>query len=175
MNVRNIFGILLVIIITSCNELGSSDDLSKSTISNQDSKFDLPELETNDNPFVIDFPNHPKTGKKYKFLGSKDSVDYVLLVDRTDDSTIVFQTANNIGSTKLYRGTALFNKAIGTINEKSIVTGNIYRAYEFIEVLDSISYQIRIGIDSIGSGERMLVRLIKSNGDKITIDLNMAN
>ena len=164
---RIILGILLIIIITGCNVNGKSNDEFENIIAS-------PHTDSI-SPFIIGFPKHPKIGEGAKFLWVKDSIHYVLIVERTDDSTINFRTDSDLENTEMYYGTALLNKEVGTIQEKSIITGNLYRSYEFIEVKDSVCYKIRLGIDSIGSEDRMLVRFIKIDDNIIAIDVNETN
>ena len=65
-------------------------------------------------------------------------------------------------------------KANQTI-EKSILTNNSYKATEFINQKDDCSYKIRIGMDSIGSGDRLLLRFLKECNNKQITDISLVN
>ncbi len=173
--------VLLVFLITSCNQdLDNRDNSVHDTIehikdSNSVSNIHNQKSEKVKSTEKVESPKHPKINKDYKFLGFKDSVHYVLILKRTNDTTLVFRTDSDIKGTKMHYGTAVLNKTIKAKIEKSILTGNEYKAFEFIEVLNNISYKIRIGIDSISSGDRLLVRLLETKDDKVITNLNMTN
>jgi len=169
--------ILLTLLITSCSH-DISNKINESHITKKVNKVNsvqnLKKVQ-DDTILKIELPKYPKLNKDYKFLGFKDSIHYVLILKRTNDTTLVFRTDNDAKGTNMHFGTAILNKTIKAQTEKSSVSGILYKAYEFIEVLNNCSYKIRIGIDSINSGNRLLVRLTETKGDKILTDLNMAN
>ncbi|WP_338812539.1 hypothetical protein V9L05_14200 [Bernardetia sp. Wsw4-3y2] len=173
--------ILFLTIILGCNEVASDDNKSTSTTENKKtdsiSNSIIQDNSTSQNLKFIDkvFPKHPTINEGYKFLEVKDSINYFLLLERTNDSTIVFRTDSDLKNAEMHYGIALLNQQMNPKKEKSILTGNTYTAYEFIEELDSVTYRIRVGIDSIGSGDRVLVRLIKNEANHIITDVNMAN
>ncbi len=175
--------VLFLTIILGCNEVASNDNKSTSTIGNKEadsifiSNSIIQDNSTSQNLKFIDkvFPKHPTINEGYKFIEVKDSINYFLLLERTNDSTVVFRTDSDLENAKMHYGIALLNQQMNPKKEKSILTGNIYTAYEFIEELDSVTYRIRVGIDSIGSGDRVLVRLIKNEANHIITDINMAN
>ncbi|MFT7155062.1 MAG: hypothetical protein ACI8Q1_000062 [Parvicella sp.] len=123
----------------------------------------------------ITSPKYPKTGKEFKFITKKDSVHYILILQRTNDSTITFRSDDDLMAKGMHYGIAELNNKLGVNYENSVLTGYKYKTYEFIETLNTISYQIRIGVDSVGSGDRLLVRFIKSYKNDIIFDLNMSN
>ena len=171
----------MISLITGCTQDVENKNVSnhitvdEKKSSNSDSSIHNQKIVQVDTIVKIEQPKHPKLNKDYKFLGFKDSVHHVLILKRTNDTTLVFRTDNDRNGSEMHYGTAILNKAIKAKIEKSAVTGNDYKAYEFTEILNNISYKIRIGIDSIGSGNRLLVRLIAIKDDKVTTDLNMAN
>jgi len=173
--------ILLTFLIMSCTpDVENKNDSNHITIeeekvNNLDSSIHNQKIVQVDTTSKIELPKHLKLNKEYKFLGLKDSVHYVLILKRTNDTTLVFRTDNDSKGSEMHYGKALLNKTIKAKIEKSVVTGNEYKAYEFTEALYNISCKIRIGIDSIGSGDRLLVRLIETKENIVTTDLNMAN
>ena len=173
--------ILLIFLITSCTQdidnKGDSSHIAidEKKVNNSVSSIQNQKIVQVDTIVKIELHKHPKLNKDYKFLGLKDSVHYVLILKRTNDTTLVFRTNNDKNGTEMHYGTAFLNKTIKAKIEKSAVTGNEYKANEFVEVMNNMSYKIRIGIDSIGSGDRLLVRFIETKDDKVTTDLNMAN
>lgn len=179
MNFKPILIILLIFLITSCTQsIDNKGDSSHIVIDEKKVNNLVSNIQNQkivDTIVKIELPKHPKLNKEYKFLGFKDSVHHVLILKRTNDTTLYFQTDNDTNTTGMHYGTALLNRTIKAQIEKSAITGNEYKAYEFIEALNNISYKIRIGIDSIGSGNRLLVRFIETKDDKVTTDLNMAN
>jgi hypothetical protein len=163
--------ILSLVIITSCDQVSKIDTSEPYPIkSNKDVVLDL---KTN----YSCIPLYPKVNQGYKFIGKMDSIHSVLVIKRINDSIIKFRTDNNSHNKKGYlkNGTAILNNKNGFIMEKSIVTNNLYKAYQFEQLIDSIKYEIRIGIDSIGSGKRLLVHFIVKKNNEIITDINMSN
>jgi len=169
--------ILFLSFLMGCNEVVNNGSKLDSTNNIQEDDKGLLSESDNQNLTIFDKRSlkYLPLSQWYKFVGVKDSIHYVLMLKRTSDTTIVYQTDSDSHNAEMHFGTATLHKGEEVRNEKSVVTGNIYEAYEFLEELDSFSYRIRVGIDSIGSGDRLLVRLIKNEAELITLDLNMAN
>ncbi|WP_298510052.1 hypothetical protein [uncultured Kordia sp.] len=127
--------------------------------------------------FKAYYPKYPKIGKAYKFLGRKDSINYAVIIQRLDSSRIEFLTDNTKHNNKAHKGIAVISKQKKGyyLNEKSMLNNNSYKAAEFIEQKDSSMLIIRVGIDSIGSGDRLLLRLLKKHKNKIITDVKFAN
>lgn len=169
--------ILFLILILGCNEVTNNSNKPESTAGNQEVDSIPISKDISKYAKFIDktFPKYPIINEGYKFLAVKDSINYFLFLRRTNDSTIVFRIDSDLRNTEMHYGITLLNQQMNPKNERSILTGNTYIAHEFIEELDSTIYRIRIGVDSIGSGDRLLVRLIKNESNNTITDLNMAN
>jgi len=175
---KAIYIIIYFIVFTSCQEKAkkktnefSKKDKKCSFIPNEIEKS-LP-LDTTQ---IITFPKYPFIGKEYKFLHLVDSVHYVLILKRINDSTIHYRTDNDLNQQDMRYGKANWNQKKNAIfKEISSVSSRLYNAYEFLENTDSITSKLRIGIDSIGSGDRLLIRYIESINDSIITDINMSN
>ena len=175
MIIKTNFFLFILTLFISCKDTGIEAVKLEAKVEVLDSLSFSKNLNKGVDTTVAIIPKYPRIDKGYKFLGVKDSIHYVLILNRIDNTTVEFQADNDHNNSPMYYGTASLNKEEGVNIEKSKLNGNSYKSFEFIESNDSTEFIIRIGIDSIGSGDRLLVRFMEKNKGNLITDLNLAN
>jgi hypothetical protein len=176
---------IIIALILSCSKGKKNESKSNPEFNQKIEQKPLNEIKESKDEFTItnspnitklNYPKYPIIGKAYKFLALRDSIHYAIGIKRLDSLRIEYIIADERNGDKMEEGIASISKKKGyKLTEKSIVTNNSYKATEFIEQKENCSFSIRIGTDSVGSGNRLLLRFLKKCNNKIITDISLAN